>query len=192
MSRACYFVLGPKAGKTEVFPGKPAATVGGPCNDGVASRGIVAVEGAPAVGQFGLPDGQPACKDIVRAAVPYRLNEMIPKSGLATFDQSGPVIFLRGSQLPTFSPPVRTFLVAHECGHHALGQVRAALLYRLPIGPEGELAADCFAMSEMKRLNLLDAERVGVIMNFLATVPGDPTTYDGPERMRRLRQCSVP
>jgi len=150
--------------------------------------------GKTPIGRFEMVRGQPpACFDIIQTPVPYLVNEMIPKSGLATFDQSArPVIYLKQSQVATFSEPVRTFLLAHECGHHALGQVRAAAMFRVFIGPPLELGADCFAMRELKRLRVVDQSSIKAVLNFLSQVPGDPTTFAGPERVQRLQECMAP
>jgi hypothetical protein len=190
-SNTCFFVEGPRAGQTQAFPGFPPISLGAPCNDGIASRGFATPNGqARPMGSFNLQNGQPSCVDIIQMPVPYRPNEAIPKSGQATMDQFGrPVIFIKQSQMPTFSPPVRNFLFAHECGHQALGQVRAAFLFNVFLGPPFELAADCFAMSELRRLNAVSDTDVNTILQFLMTVPGDVTTFPGPERVTRLRQC---
>jgi hypothetical protein len=190
-SNTCYFVQGQKAGATQAFPGFPPIPLGAPCNDGSGSRGFAVADGqSQPIGRFSMANGQPACVDIIQVPVPYKANDAIPKSGLATFDQFGrPVIFIKQSQISTFSPPVRNFLFAHECGHHALGQVRAGVLFGLFIGPPLELAADCFAMSELRRLNSVDASSIDNILQFLSTVPGDPTTFPGPQRVQRLTQC---
>ncbi len=121
--------------------------------------------------------------------VRYLPNEMIPKTGLATHDQYGPVIFVRAAQLTTFARPLQDFLYAHECGHHALGQVMAAAMYGMFIGPDAELAADCFAMAELRRQNLVRDDSIDSILSFLAQIPGDAANYPGPARAQRFRQC---
>jgi hypothetical protein len=190
-SNTCFYVEGPKAGQTQFFPQFPPIPLGSACNDGVASRGFAVQDGqSRPAGSFGMVNGRPACSDIIQFPVPYLQNERIPKSGLATFDQfARPVIFLKQSQVSQFSEPVRNFLLAHECGHHALGQVRAAAMFGVFIGQPLELEADCFAMSELRRLNLVDAASINSILTFLSQVPGDPTTFNGPQRVQRIRQC---
>ena len=192
-SNTCFFVRGLKAGSTQSFPQFPPIPLGTACNDGAGSVGFATIDGQTRpMGKFSMTNGQPACLDIIQMPVPFRANERIPKSGLATFDElQRPVIFLRQSQLPSFAPPVRNFLFAHECGHHALGQVRAGLMFNIFIGPPSELAADCFAMSELRRLNAVNDNDIATILQFLSTVPGDPTTFPGPERVQRLRQCML-
>lgn len=191
VSNTCFFVQGPRTGQTQFFAGFPPIPLGTACNDGISSRGFAVPNGqTQPTGTFGMSNGMPMCTDIIQMPVPFRTNELVPKSGLATLDEfARPVVFLKQSQVSTFSEPVRNFLYAHECGHHALGQVRAGAMFGVFIGPPLELAADCFAMRELKRLDLVNAASIGVILKFLSQVPGDPTTFNGPERVRRLQQC---
>jgi hypothetical protein len=121
--------------------------------------------------------------------VPYKPNEGIPKSGLSTIDANRPVIFLRTSIVDSYPTPVKRFLYAHECGHHALGQVMGVLYYNLFIGPPDELGADCFAGQKLKQKNLISGTEWQNVLEFLKTIPGDPTTYPGPQRVNQLKGC---
>ncbi|MFO0452611.1 MAG: hypothetical protein ACK52I_28820 [Pseudomonadota bacterium] len=126
------------------------------------------------------------CTDAWARPVPYVPNNSIPKTGLATLVNGQPVVYLKVAELRMLPPVVAEFLYAHECGHHALGQVVAGFL-GLPIGPEQELAADCFALRTLAGA-MTPPDRQG-LMQFLAQVPGDPTTYPGPARVQRLSGC---
>lgn len=126
-SRTCLFWVGPKQGTAESFPRAQPILLGTACNDGIASRGY-AISDSRAIGQFSMIGQNPNCSEITHVMVPYRPNENIPKTGLATFVGNQPIIYIKTSQIPTFSRPVRDYLYAHECGHHALGQVRGYLI----------------------------------------------------------------
>lgn len=190
LTRTCFFLAGPSEGTTRHFAGYPPIRVGSQCNDGAGGVGVAVPDGVRPQGQFRLHGDQPTCNDLLGTAVPYRFNSNIPKSGLATVVNNEPVIFLRAQDMASFSPPVRRFLLAHECGHHALGQVIAALYYRVNIDPRGELAADCFAANQLKRLGRLPANEWEEILAFISGVPGDPTTLPGPQRVSQLRRCA--
>jgi hypothetical protein len=190
-SNTCLFVVGPRSGQTQQYPGYPAIPLGSACHDGLGSYGFAVKDGQQPIGQFSISNGVPTCTDIVHVPVRYKPNDLIPKSGLATMDEFGPVIYLRSAQLPSFSRPVLDFLYAHECGHHARGQVRAAAMYGVFIGPELEQAADCFAINELKRLQLLNEESTSSILSFLGQIPADSANYPGPQRVQRIKQCLV-
>jgi hypothetical protein len=190
LTNTCYFLIGPSAGSTRRFDGYPPIAVGSSCNDGAGSSGVAVPNGTQnPQGRFGMQGDQPVCTDLLGTRVPYQLNSAIPKSGLATVSGNQPVIFLKAEDLRRYSPPVQRFLYAHECGHQALGQVIAALYFRVNLGPNEELAADCFAANELIRVGRMTNEDWNEIAAFLSAVPGDPTTFAGPERVRRLRNC---
>lgn len=187
-SRTCFFAIGIKAEQTQHFPGVFPVALGGTCNDGLGNVGFATQDGlSKPVGEFEVVAGKPRCLDVIKALVPYENNPMIPKSGLATLKFGNPVVFLKPNDLALFSAPVTKFLYAHECGHHALGQVRAAAL-GVFIGPDKELAADCFAIKSLKKAGTTDSE-LQAIFNFLLSVPGDQTTYAGPIRVNKLKGC---
>jgi hypothetical protein len=62
-------------------------------------------------------------------------------------------------------------------------------MYNVFLGPDFELAADCFALNELNRNKLVNASNVQSILNFLSTIPGDPWNYPGPTRVSKLKQC---
>jgi hypothetical protein len=189
-SRTCYYLTGPRSGSTQYFAAFAPIPLGSACNDGVASAGIAVRDGLRNPrGRFSMDRDQPACSDSLGYEVAYRMNPDIPKSGLATVVENQPTIFLRPADLQAFSLPVRRFLYAHECGHHALGQILSVFFYHANIGPQEELAADCFAAQELRRIGLLSPSDWEETLKFLATVPGDPTTLPGPRRVRELRDC---
>jgi hypothetical protein len=80
------------------------------------------------------------------------------------------------------------FLFAHECGHHALGHIVSALRGGF-IGPEQELAADCFAKRQLLGKDVLGVTEFSAVLEFLREIPGDPTTYPGPVRVRKMKDC---
>jgi hypothetical protein len=131
----------------------------------------------------------PACRDVIGSTVAYEPKEDIPKSGLSTVAGDHPVIYLRNSIIAFYSVPLKRFLYAHECGHHALGQVLGALYYHTFIAPPDELAADCFAGQQLKNSGLISAADWTEVLTFLASVPGDPSTYPGPQRVKLLAKC---
>jgi hypothetical protein len=187
LTNDCLFLAGPARGSVHNFAGYPPIRIGSPCNDGNGSVGV-AVDGRGA-GRFSLSGDDGVCSDVIGTSVPYESSNSIPKSGLATVIGDRPVIYLRPTDLLRFSPPVRRFLLAHECGHHALGQVLAALYYNAPIARDDELSADCFAGQQLKRIGRLTETEWRDVLDFLRTVPGDPTTYPGPQRVSKLLQC---
>ncbi len=188
LTQTCLFLTGPAKGQVQAFPGAAPIPVGQPCQDGIISRGV-AVRAGGSVGIFSMSGNTPACRDLIGTAVSYKPNEGIPKSGFSTVEANKPVIYLRNSIVASLSVPVKRFLYAHECGHHALGQVIGALYYQTFIGPPDELAADCFAGQELKKGGLISTSDWQQVLAFLATVPGDPTTYPGPQRVNLLNQC---
>jgi hypothetical protein len=191
MTNTCYFLVGRAAGSTRRFAGYPPIAVGSTCNDGAGSFGVAVPDGVRnPMGRFAMNGSDnPSCTDLLGTQVPYQLNSNIPKSGLATIAGNRPMIFLRGEMLQTFSPPVKRFLYAHECGHHALGQVIAAFYFQANLGPREELAADCFAGNTLKRIGRLSADDWSEVLRFIRTIPGDPTTLDGPRRVQELQNC---
>jgi len=88
-----------------------------------------------------------------------------------------------------FPLSLRAYLYAHECGHHALGQVRAAAMYNIFLGPEFELAADCFSMNSLKQQRVVNTTDIETILSVIFTLPADPWNYAGPERVKRIRLC---
>lgn len=191
VSRTCYFVSGPSSGSTQYFSYAVPIPIGAPCNDGIQSAGFAVRDGlVNPIGDFALSGESPSCTDPLGNPVAFRVSNNIPKSGLATIQGNQPVVLLRTSDLDSFSPPVRRFLLAHECGHHALGQVLGAAYYNEPIGRSQELAADCFALRALRAGGRLSDADWNVVKTFLVTVPGDPTTYPGPERVERLQGCN--
>jgi hypothetical protein len=187
-TRTCFFLTGPAKGQTQTCPGGTPTAVGKPCQDGISSAGVAVPPSGPA-GSFSMNGDTPVCRDVIGTPVPYKPNEGIPKSGLSTVEGNQPVIYLRNSLVASYPVPVKRFLYAHECGHHALGHVIGALYYRMVIGPPDELAADCFSGQQLLRKGLISAAEWQQVLGFVATIPGDPTTYAGPQRVQLLKQC---
>lgn len=190
-SNTCYFLVGPAAGTTRFFGQFAPIAIGALCNDGAGSSGIAVPNGlVNPVGRFSMQGDQPSCTDPLGNVVTYTFNPNIQKSGLATVVNNVPVIFLKPSDLQAYSPALQRFLYAHECGHHALGQVLAAFYYQLFLGPPYELAADCFAARSLRQQGRLSNAEFAQVMQFLAAIPGDPTTYPGPRRVEGIVSCA--
>jgi len=192
-TRSCFFWTGPRTGgvglATQVQP------CGSQCFDGQSSWGYHVPDGDRPRKPWswpGMPSDNnpgPQCQDICGVSVPYKPNDNIPKTGLATFEGSNPVIYIKFSQLNSQSLNIHKYLYAHECGHHALGQIRGARMYNANLGPEFELATDCYAMQEVKRNGILDGGAINEILGLINTLPADPFNYPGPERVRRIKTC---
>ncbi len=190
-SQTCYFVKGPRVGRTQYFPNAQPVSLGGACNDGAASIGIAIQDGKSSPpGDFAFSAGQPTCSDPIGTPVPYQFRDGIPKSGLATISGNQPIIFLKPADFQQFSPAHRKFLVAHECGHHALGQVIGTAFFNAPIGPREELAADCFAANSLLESGDLSAGDLEEVLSFIRTLPGDAANVPGPQRVAAIRECS--
>ena len=190
MTTECTYVHGPLAGQTQNFVGYPLIPLGSACNDGVSSVGIATAPGVSHPrGAFTMAGGQPSCTDILGTPVTFQ-PAIAPqqKTGLATIAGNAPVVFIRMADLPNLSPPAVTFLYAHECGHHALGQVIGASK-GIMIDRDGELAADCFAKYSVQGLGLLTTGQLQAVYNFIATLPGTPVDYPGPVRVTRIQAC---
>lgn len=192
MTNRCYFVIGPAAGTTRSFPGYPPIPIGTTCNDGAGSAGIgVPNDMVTPRGSFTMSAEDPQCTDPLGTSVLYQFNSNVGgKSGHATVINNRPVVLLRPSDFNAFPRTVARFLLAHECGHHVLGHVIAGFYFQAMTGPPEELAADCFAARTLKRIGRLDAKESQEVLSFLRMVPGDPTTFAGPERVQRLTECS--
>ena len=192
MTNRCYFVIGPAAGTTRSFPGYPPIPIGTTCNDGAGSAGIgVPNDMVTPRGSFTMSGENPQCTDPLGTSVLYQFNSSFGgKSGLATVVNNRPVVLLRPSDFNAFPRAVARFLLAHECGHHVLGHVIAGFYFQAMAGPPEELAADCFAARTLKRIGRLEDKEWQQVLSFLRMIPGDPTTFPGPERVRRLASCS--
>jgi hypothetical protein len=190
-SNTCYFLVGPTAGTTRYFSGYPPIPIGSACNDGQQSAGIAVPNGLHnPVGRFTMQGDNPSCTDPLGDSVTYTFNPNAPNSGFATVSNNMPVIFLRPADFQSFSPPVARFLLAHECGHHALGQVLAAFYYHVRLGPREELAADCFAANRLRSLGRLSDSEFNEVLSFIRNVPGDVANLPGPQRAQRIINCT--
>jgi hypothetical protein len=188
-TRTCYYLVGPRAGTAQYFPNFPAIPLGAPCNDGVMSRGVGTPDGVQnPVGEFEL--SPLSCNDLAGHPVPYNVAApgTIGPIGLATVQGGMPVILLDTYRLHQLPQAAQNFLLAHECGHHALGQIRGVLLGG-PMGRGQEAASDCFAMGALRYVGALSSSERNVIIQFLRNLPGDPMNDPGPIRAARLDRC---
>lgn len=190
LTTECTYVRGPQAGQTQNFAGYPPIPLGSACNDGAGSVGIGTPPGdSHPRGVFSMAGGQPSCTDILGTAVPYQAAVVPqPKAGWAHIVGNMPVITIMQSLLANVPAPAVTFLYAHECGHHALGQVIGGA-QNIPIDINGELAADCFAKQSIVGAGLLSPAQLQTTYQYIATVPGDPVTYPGPIRVQMIQAC---
>jgi len=201
-SKFCYYVLGPKANQVENFPDATAVVVGSLCKDaGGNNKGFV-VPSANPKGSFNVTvNGTkdiPSCVDIIGVNVPFEDKENIGlKAGLATtttYPTGDPIIYIKTSYRKNFSRVTLKNLYAHECAHHALGQVRAAIILGWTSLPwRLELNADCFGIQELIRLKNVTQRDVTTILNSLGRIPGDGiTNLDGPLRKAALlKECNM-
>jgi len=125
------------------------------------------------------------CHDISGRLVPYIANPSGQGDvAMAAFDSRGyPVIYVNPN-IVNLSEPTRQFMYAHECGHHALGQVGG------PITRVQEQQADCFGIVALVRQHLIDKDDFDVIVQEVAAYGrGDWTHLPGPPRAINLTAC---
>ncbi|MHB8565241.1 MAG: M78 family metallopeptidase domain-containing protein [Acidiferrobacteraceae bacterium] len=104
-----------------------------------------------------------------------------------------PVIRLNMMAMQMFTPAMRLFVLFHECGHHALGQIDLQMITGVPnLSMANEQAADCWSFEHLMEDGLLSAWQVSEIQQQLARFgPGDWTHLPGPMRAINLRLCGT-
>jgi hypothetical protein len=186
-TNTCYFLRGPKLGTTQEFPSAPSIPLGAPCQDGLRSSGIGTPDAvSDPTGTFTMSGRTPQCTDILGTSVTYESAPPgQPKTGLSTIINGRPVILIKRAELATFPAPLTSFLYAHECGHHALGQIVGYRNARIPIDRDGELRADCFAVKQLA--DVLSSDQMDTVYDFLRHLAGDAVDYPGPTRVSKLQ-----
>ena len=106
--------------------------------------------------------------------------------GMARRDRrGGPLIIYNPRLLARLKPQTRLFFYAHECAHHSLGHT-VGLGH--PMAQEQD--ADCWAVRNLVRRNLLSPHDITVVQHDLARLArGDRTHLPGRERAKRLPGC---
>ena len=126
------------------------------------------------------------CIDMFGQPILPVVSHRITDVGMARRDRyRGPLIIYNPRLLARLKPQTRVFFYAHECAHHALGHT-VGLGH--PMAAEQD--ADCWAVRNLVRRNILSAHDVTVVQGDLAALArGDRTHLPGPERAKRLPGC---
>ncbi len=135
----------------------------------------------PTVSAAQVYEGCSDIRGIPVASVASNINNV----AVATLGAYGePIIYYNPGVLSWFHPVTRQFWYFHECAHHALGHA----FHNIPIYREKE--ADCWAVREMYKLGFLNEQKLFIIQNDLASLPGDGWVYlPGPARAISLEVC---
>ena len=97
----------------------------------------------------------------------------IKDTAMATIGPGGvPLIYINANVWAELSLTLKTFVLAHECGHHVLGT-------------GNEIAADCYAAHAITIAGM----PLGEVQAFLYAKPGDATHLPGPSRAAVLESC---
>jgi hypothetical protein len=109
----------------------------------------------------------------------------IPDIAMARILADGrPAILYNLYVLSWVSAPTRLFFYAHECAHHVLGHLTAAL------GSDAEHKADCWAIRTLQDSQLVDDTDISAIQLDIARFGrGDWAHLPGPARAIDLREC---
>lgn len=125
------------------------------------------------------------CADVNGIPVGSVASAAINDIAMATIAGGRPVIVYNPYVLATTPQKVRLFFYAHECGHHALGQVVGRRL-----GIYEEQAADCWGIRTLVRDGIFDDDDVTEVQRAIATFArGDWAHLPGPQRAINLRAC---
>lgn len=117
-------------------------------------------------------------------------------TGLSSLTPAGPVILYSPTfflSLGPYGPPMFRYMQAHECAHHADGDVVAGMMNPLGmmmINPQIEIRADCGAARTLKAAG--DTEAVQVAENYWArygNFPTGPNYPTGIQRAQTLASC---
>jgi hypothetical protein len=133
------------------------------------------------------------CQDNLGTPVASVVNPAIPDIAIATVAVLNPalgprpVIYYQPSvvQLPS---PLRRLIYFHECAHHALGQVIAAV-NGIPISMPQEQAADCWAIVRLVQSGEFRSAQVQLVQAAFSMSPGNATHLPGPIRAANFAAC---
>ena len=115
-----------------------------------------------------------ACRSWQGMEVPYQGDATLADLGGATQDKRGrPLIEINPDLLSTYPPLAREFLLAHECGHHALTP-----------NYNTEAEADCHAMRKLRKKLVRTPEQLAALQEELRTLPEDAWTGHRPDAAR--------
>ena len=107
----------------------------------------------------------------------------------ATRDAFGPVVYYDPNVISSMPRPVALFVFAHECGHHALGQIINYNLGVPPVPFVDEQAADCYGINQLVTNSLIGEADIDLIQRSFSRNGGDATHLPGPIRALNLRRC---
>lgn len=127
-----------------------------------------AVSGVPI--SCGLGNGQ---------VVPIYLDPTLNDVGMATIGNANPRIIVNPNILERFSPIVKVWWLAHECGHTLL-----------PLG-HSEAEADCRAASVMRTTGILNhPSQLDAFANELSSLPASARHLPGWQRVQVIASCA--
>ena len=126
------------------------------------------------------------CTDIRGVAVLAIADSRLGDLAFATLIADQPLILYRANLERIVAPPTVLFVVAHECAHEALGHV---LRGGAP-SKEEEGAADCWAIDQLHRQQLIDRDALQAIARDVARFGvADDSHLPGAERAAALAAC---
>jgi hypothetical protein len=129
------------------------------------------------------------CRDIDGTPVPYISSPWPPKQGLGTWTpELGPLILIRPDayQLP---PVIFEFLMWHQCGYHALGQIKAYVQRANVPTPSDESDADIWGSVGAVRSGRLTSGEVQQVLTFVGQLPPDAANFSGTVRSQRMAEA---
>lgn len=128
------------------------------------------------------------CRDAQGVSVASVPDESISDVAMAGMAGTTPVIRYNRFVLGQLGETSRLFWYLHECGHHALGQIRRGVY----LGLADERAADCWAAAKLRELRALTPQALARLAVEFAPNPGDWAHLPGPYRVLDIASCGGP